>query len=120
MKGAKSPKQDRPDEQKRRFIETARALGCDDDEAAFKAKLAVIARQKPKDEMVPASANPQANSPEKVRVTKLPARRAKGALSAVDWSASRIGMRDKAQRVGETKRQATKRLTKPVAPGTKR
>ena len=33
-----------------RFIKTARALGCDDDEAAFKAKLAVIARQKPKEE----------------------------------------------------------------------
>jgi hypothetical protein len=33
-----------------RFIETARALECDEDEAAFKAKLAVIARQKPKDE----------------------------------------------------------------------
>jgi hypothetical protein len=32
-----------------RFIETARALECDEDEAAFKAKLAVIARQKPKD-----------------------------------------------------------------------
>jgi hypothetical protein len=32
-----------------RFIETARALGCDENEAAFKAKLAVIARQKPKD-----------------------------------------------------------------------
>ena len=33
-----------------RFKETARTLGCDEDEAAFKAKLAVIARQKPKDE----------------------------------------------------------------------
>ena len=33
-----------------RFIETARALECDEDEAAFKAKLAVIARQKPKDD----------------------------------------------------------------------
>ncbi len=33
-----------------RFIETARALGADEDEAAFKAKLGVIARQKPKDE----------------------------------------------------------------------
>lgn len=31
-----------------RFLETARALGCDEDEAAFKAKLGVIARQKPK------------------------------------------------------------------------
>lgn len=30
-----------------RFVETARTLGCDEDEAAFKAKLAVIGRQKP-------------------------------------------------------------------------
>ncbi len=34
--------------QRDRFIETARALGADEDEAAFKEKLAVIARQKPK------------------------------------------------------------------------
>jgi hypothetical protein len=34
--------------QRDRFIETARAIGVDEDEAAFKAKLAVIARQKPK------------------------------------------------------------------------
>ena len=41
--------QDKPDEaQRKRFIETARALGADEDEAAFKAKLAVIARQKAK------------------------------------------------------------------------
>ena len=33
--------------QRDRFIETARALGADEDEAAFKAKLAVIARHKP-------------------------------------------------------------------------
>ena len=33
-----------------RFKQAARELGCDEDEAAFKAKLAVIARQKPKDE----------------------------------------------------------------------
>ncbi len=32
-----------------RFKETARALGCDEDEAVFKAKLAVVARQKPKE-----------------------------------------------------------------------
>lgn len=32
-----------------RFKETARALGCDEDEAAFDEKLKVIARQKPKD-----------------------------------------------------------------------
>ena len=36
-----------------RFKEAARALGCDEDEAAFKAKLAVIARQKPKGEPGP-------------------------------------------------------------------
>lgn len=35
-------------EQHARFIETARALGADEDEPAFEAKLAVIARQKPK------------------------------------------------------------------------
>lgn len=31
-----------------RFVEAARALECDEDESAFKAKPAVIARQKPK------------------------------------------------------------------------
>jgi hypothetical protein len=36
-----------------RFIETARATECDEDEAAFKAKLRVIARQKLKDEPKP-------------------------------------------------------------------
>jgi hypothetical protein len=35
--------------QRDRFIETARALGADEGETAFKAKLAVIARHKPKD-----------------------------------------------------------------------
>jgi hypothetical protein len=35
-------------EQSERFVEIARALGADEDEAGFKAKLAVIARQKPK------------------------------------------------------------------------
>ena len=34
--------------QKDRFVEAARQLGADEDEAAFKAKLAQIARQKPK------------------------------------------------------------------------
>ena len=33
--------------EEKRFIETARALGADEDEAAFKQKLAVIARHKP-------------------------------------------------------------------------
>jgi hypothetical protein len=37
--------------QRDRFIEAARELGCDEDEAAFKGKLAVIARQKPKGEV---------------------------------------------------------------------
>jgi hypothetical protein len=36
--------------QAERFREAARSLGADEDEAAFKTKLAVIARQKPKDE----------------------------------------------------------------------
>lgn len=40
--------------QRDRFIETARQLGADEDEAAFKAKLAVIARQKPKVDKPPA------------------------------------------------------------------
>jgi len=34
--------------QRDRFTEAARQLGADEDEAAFKAKLAQIARQKPK------------------------------------------------------------------------
>jgi hypothetical protein len=34
--------------QSERFTETAGELGCDEDEAAFKAKLVVIARQKPR------------------------------------------------------------------------
>jgi hypothetical protein len=33
-----------------RFREMARELGCDEDEAAFKEKLAQIARHKPKDD----------------------------------------------------------------------
>ncbi len=47
-----SPKQpsDTQNSQKQRFIEAARQLGADEDEAGFKAKLAVIARQKVKDE----------------------------------------------------------------------
>ncbi len=44
------PTSDLPDDaaQLSRFIEAARQIGADEDEAAFKAKLAVIARQKPK------------------------------------------------------------------------
>ena len=42
-----------PKSQRDRFIETAKAIGADEDEAAFKAKLAVIARQKPKDPVPP-------------------------------------------------------------------
>ncbi|MGI4852352.1 MAG: hypothetical protein ACRYGR_10505 [Janthinobacterium lividum] len=37
-------------DQKIRFIEVTQAIGTDEDEAAFKAKLAVIAQQKPKTE----------------------------------------------------------------------
>ena len=46
---AKQPPNDQPEKPQRdRFIEAARAHECDEDEDAFKAKLAVIARQKPK------------------------------------------------------------------------
>jgi hypothetical protein len=40
-------------EQHKKFVETARALGCDEDEAAFNEKLKAIARHKPKDEPKP-------------------------------------------------------------------
>jgi len=48
-----SEKQKSRDAQARKFAETARALGADEDEAAFRAKLAVIARQKPKNASPP-------------------------------------------------------------------
>lgn len=54
------------------------------------------------------------------RVTVLPAGRAKGALCVTAWANLRAGMRDKAQRVGNNKRKATKGKTKTVAPGIKR
>ena len=38
--------------QRDKFIEIARSLGADEDEAAFRAKLAVIARQKVKQEKI--------------------------------------------------------------------
>ena len=38
--------------QQTRFIEIARQLGCDEDDAAFDKKLKVIARQKPKEEPI--------------------------------------------------------------------
>jgi hypothetical protein len=44
----KSQKPDERAAQSARFIETARALDADEDETSFKAKLAVIAKQKPK------------------------------------------------------------------------
>ena len=37
-----------PKSQSERFVDAARHLGADEDEAAFKAKLAQVARQKPK------------------------------------------------------------------------
>jgi len=45
------PKQPaRQPSQRDRFIETARELGCDEDEAEFMRKLGKIVRVKPKDE----------------------------------------------------------------------
>ncbi len=46
---AKRPRPEPDTEQVARFIETARALGCNEDEAAFDEKLKVIARHKSKD-----------------------------------------------------------------------
>ena len=43
-------------DQRSRFIEAARELGADDDEATFKAKLGAIARQKAKDAPEPPEA----------------------------------------------------------------
>ena len=40
----------RPAEQGRSFIETARALGCDEDEVRFDAALGKIARHKPQND----------------------------------------------------------------------
>ncbi len=40
--------------QRDRFIEAARALGADEDEGAFKVKLAQIARHKPRGDVPPA------------------------------------------------------------------
>jgi len=43
----------RPPSQRDRFIEAARALGCDEDPAAFDEKLKVIARHKSKQPATP-------------------------------------------------------------------
>jgi hypothetical protein len=43
-----SKKQESQADQSKRFIETARELGCDEDEAAFDEKLKRIARARPK------------------------------------------------------------------------
>ena len=47
------PKHSIESSQLERFIETARALECDEDEAAFDEKLKGIARQRPKQPVVP-------------------------------------------------------------------
>ncbi len=46
----KNPPMQKPPEQIQRFIDLARELGCDEDEATFKAKLGQVARKKPKDD----------------------------------------------------------------------
>ena len=46
MNGKNKTDRDASPSQYDRFVETARALGCDEDEAAFDEKLKVIARQK--------------------------------------------------------------------------
>lgn len=46
-----------------RFKEAARALGCDDDEAAFDDKLKVIAGHKPLAPKAPKAENPRQHEP---------------------------------------------------------
>jgi hypothetical protein len=50
MSRVKSPTNAHQSTQAERFARVARELGADDNEGAFKAKLGVIARQKPKAE----------------------------------------------------------------------
>jgi len=47
-----------------RFVETGKAIGCDESEEAFDEKLKVIARHKPKDKPLPPA---EANAPSKER-----------------------------------------------------
>ena len=54
-------------DQRARFTETARAVGADDDEAAFRAKLATVARHKPKGEVPAAPPEPPGLVPGKRR-----------------------------------------------------
>lgn len=61
---AKHQKRAPDTEQVARFVETARALGCDEDEAAFDEKLKVIARHKPTDK-------PETPQPAPKRVRKI-------------------------------------------------
>jgi hypothetical protein len=52
--GVLSQKKDRPaSSQFQHFLETARALGCDEDKDKFEAALGKIAEQKPRDESGP-------------------------------------------------------------------
>ena len=53
--------------QHERFVEAARKLGTDEDEAAFKEKLGVIARQKPKKGDMPETA-PTKSRPQKTAI----------------------------------------------------
>ena len=50
VKESKAKKTEKPSEQIDRFQEEARALGCDESEAVFDAKLAEIAKHKPTQE----------------------------------------------------------------------
>ena len=55
--------------------------------------------------------------PRKPRVTLLPARHARGALSVVQWAQLRLGMRDKSQRVQANHREDTGGPKKPHEAG---
>ncbi|MBX9596649.1 MAG: hypothetical protein K2X46_19960 [Roseomonas sp.] len=53
----------KPQSQSDRFAKAARAAGANEDEAAFRAKLTVIARQKPKGEAPEAPPEPPETKP---------------------------------------------------------
>jgi hypothetical protein len=54
-----NPRQQSPKDQFEHFLETARALGCDEDEERFEKQLGKIATHKPKDSLDRNKARPK-------------------------------------------------------------
>jgi hypothetical protein len=60
-----SPTKIGPDEQLKRFKQTARELGCDEDKGRFEKALGKIVRYKPKERGSPSSKRPKDKKPAK-------------------------------------------------------